>query len=162
MDTITDLSPSQITQIHERWAAKRDGSPTILSDLPGWLFKGQVLYFAKPSSSDSRPSPRLQRASTTARFAGATVVQDLDDKTVTHVVVEYDVGTDIPALRAQIAKRVGGGKKVPHMVSVRWIEESWAEKTLVDEERKFFGYFLLILSRGLTDELMLGFAAPSK
>ena len=163
MDTITDLPPSQISQIHERWTGKNASEPSILSDLPGWLFKGQVLYFARPASSDSPLSPPSYRASTTARFAGATVVEDLDDKRVTHIVVEDGSGTDIAALRARIARCVGDGRKIPHIVSVRWIEESWREKTLVDEERKSYDRLMTLdIPSWLTDKSMLGFEAPLK
>lgn len=147
MDTITDLPRGQISQIRARWSEKSDQDAGVPADLPGWLFSGQVLYFAKPVESESEEEkevpPRLRCASATARFAGATVVDDLEDARVTHVVVDDKSGsngsssrTDIQALRAKIATRSGAGKKIPHVVSVQWIEESWVEKTLVDEERK--------------------------
>jgi DNA ligase-4 len=143
METITDLSRNEVSQIHERLIQPR-GDTGAFTDLPGWLFKAQVLYFAPPTRSDSRRetlSHRLHLASHTARFAGATVVDDIEDKRITHVIVDGDNTarsgkTDLSAIRSRLAKRAGAGRKIPHIVTVGWIEESWKEKTLIDEESK--------------------------
>ncbi len=102
---------------------------------PGWLFNGTRLFFDPPSStpdsdahSDEEESGQ-KIASLTARFAGATVTQHFDDRKITHVVVRN--GSDTTAIRAQLADR----RKIPRLVTVRWIEESWREKTRLDEER---------------------------
>lgn len=44
---------------------------------------------------------------------------------------------DVSALRGSLSARVGARKKVPHVVSSKWIEESWEARTLLDEEREF-------------------------
>ncbi|KAL1955197.1 hypothetical protein VTO42DRAFT_8909 [Malbranchea cinnamomea] len=141
METIPSLSHAKVSRIYERLSAENDKETGLFTDLPGWFFRGQVLYFVQPTQSDT--SPRLHRASLTARFAGATIVGDIEDKRITHVVVDEEGNKtksrghhmDISAVRSEIAKRSGAGKKIPHIVTVRWIEDSWREKTLIDEDR---------------------------
>lgn len=114
------------------------------SSCPGWLFKGQTLYFAQNSTSDDSSEPqdqnhdhqRLNLASVLARFASAQVVTDLEAKNLTHVIVCDSSSEEISSLRKSLSKRVGSKNKIPHIVSVEWIEQSWAEKTLLDEERR--------------------------
>lgn len=71
-----------------------------------------------------------------ARFAGATVVNSLKDVAITHVIIDSDTSsTETSEFRRSLSTR--GGKKVPHIVTSKWIEECWGEKTLLDEESKF-------------------------
>lgn len=109
---------------------------------PGSMFKGLVLYFDGTTSppiknglDDLTPSHhsgeklRMRMAYTTARFAGAVTVDDLQDEQITHVVV--DDSSDVKAIRQAISSR----KRLPRVVSVEWVEQSWKERTLLDEER---------------------------
>lgn len=146
----TDVSPSRLSQIEDQLTTRSDQESTF-NTLPGWLFKGQVLYFAPYSaSSSSSSSPeaesqtnlslgRLYLASNTARFAGAVVTDDVEDSRMTHAVVDVSKTNkeDISELRTKISKRVGRKGKVPHVVGIEWVEESWREKTLLDEESMF-------------------------
>ena len=74
-----------------------------LGELPGWLFKGLVLYVAvgyqfEPNgvmegSAQKSAQPEeldLLLACNTARFAGAEVSTDLADERITHVVIGKD------------------------------------------------------------------------
>ena len=102
---------------------------------PGWMFIGAKLFFDPASTNNNHTHPDEEAsdqklASLTARFAGATVAQELDDVDITHVVVRQD--SDTKALRGRLAQ---GRKRVPRMVTRRWIQESWAEQTRLDEER---------------------------
>ena len=149
MASVTNLSSSKISRIYERWEEDNHGTDSV-ANFPGWLFKGQVLYFAQPTAATTDPetvSPRLQRASNTARFAGAAVANSIEDKQVTHVVVDTKENVsrnkqtndsiNISAIRSTIAKRAGQNRKVPHIVTVNWVEDSWKERTLIDEGSKF-------------------------
>ncbi|ERF72692.1 DNA ligase 4 [Endocarpon pusillum Z07020] len=104
----------------------------------GWLFMGTKLFFdpAAPNSDENTLSNATEEdsdqklASLTARFAGATVTQNPDDNHITHVVLNRN--SDTKAIRGRLAQH---RKKIPRLVTRRWIEESWAEKTRLDEER---------------------------
>lgn len=108
-------------------------------ELPrGWLFKGLVFYFnQEPSTESSKVDiQRLSVVSNIARFAGAAVVGSLKDSSITHVITDPDTSSDErTALRASLSTR--GGKKIPHVVTRKWIEECWGEGTLLDEESKY-------------------------
>ena len=146
MPSISDVKFSQTPDVEDQLNTNAEQHNGTSSGL-GWLFKGQVLYFAdhavsNDSSTDenARSNPqqqqRLNLASNLARFASARVVKDVENKTVTHVIVCADSTTDISALRKSLSKRVGTKTKIPHIVTVEWVEQSWVEKTLLDEERK--------------------------
>ncbi len=107
----------------------------------GWLFMGLNLFFdpAPPSPDDDSTLPDATApdektaqnlASLTARFAGATVTQNPDDHHITHVVLPPN--SDPKAIRARLAR---ARSKIPRLVTRRWIEESWREKSRLAEER---------------------------
>ena len=67
----------------------------------------------------------------------------MEDKRITHIVVDSGEendrsSTDLYALRTSLSNRVGANKKIPHIVTAEWVERSWKEKTLLDEERMFY------------------------
>ena len=73
-----------------------------LGDLPGWIFERSVLYVDEYTVEGTKgnlwynegdiPDERLRvkQAVDTARFAGAKVVHDVEDETITHIVVGAD------------------------------------------------------------------------
>ncbi|WEW60983.1 DNA ligase (ATP) [Emydomyces testavorans] len=133
---ISDLSASRISKIESQLKSRYEQEGKF-DGLPGWLLKHEVLYFPRSRSSPDSPLPfPLHLASNLARFAGASLADKLEDKRITHIVVDRDSeSTSISELRSKLSKRVGAGQKIPHIVTVDWVKESWKEKTLLDEER---------------------------
>lgn len=113
----------------------------LVSDSPGWMFKGTVMCFVDLRSksngaavgSVSETFSQLEQARTIARFASARLAEDVEESTVTHVVVDAE-DRDDQALR-QPRSTIAQKKRLPRIVTLKWIEESWAEKTRLDEER---------------------------
>lgn len=115
-----------------------------LHELPGWMFRGLTIYLDKLSPAD-RPSQNgdggpvrsftsdmeLDLAGQVVRLAGGTVQEDLDDSNITHIVV----GDDRSKVR-RIRQTLSYRNRIPHVVTVQWVEESWKERTLLDEERE--------------------------
>ena len=101
----------------------------------GWLFKSLTFHFhSTEQDNESRPY-RLQLAKNTARFAGASVADSSDDRTITHIIVDSDTpASEIRLIRESLSTM--HRKKLPHVVTVKWIEESWKQHTLLDEESK--------------------------
>lgn len=118
----------------------------LLGDLPGWMFEGFFIYADKVSEAlsngaetNSVPgqdpafsiSPlRLSLALNTARFANGELTEDMDNEEITHVLVNGD-RERTKKLREHFSKR----KRGPRFVTVEWIERSWENGTLLDEER---------------------------
>ncbi|OJJ50946.1 hypothetical protein ASPZODRAFT_148327 [Penicilliopsis zonata CBS 506.65] len=101
----------------------------------GWLFQGFTLYFhyGEEEQHQQQIQLPLRLASNVARFAGAAVACSSDDSHITHVVLAADcAAAEISHVRAFWAARPG--KTVPHVVLAAWIEDSWQEGTLLDEE----------------------------
>lgn len=112
-------------------------------DLPGWMFDGLTIFTdnleprtLNGNSSDVGLDPpaanvvRVDLALYTARFAGAEITSDKKSPSITHVLIGDDRGR-LRELREHFAKR----KRLPRFVTVEWIEKSWQEETLLDEER---------------------------
>ncbi|KAL2011562.1 hypothetical protein VTN00DRAFT_4280 [Thermoascus crustaceus] len=145
MDTVDNVDPSQVSRLVEQLNAnaQEDGGDT-LGVSPGWLFKGLTFYFHHPSPEVDSGSPppegettsiRLRLAANVAKFAGADIASSLKNINVTHVVVDADISsTEVSSLRGSLARELGK-RKMPHLVTVQWVEESWEERTLLDEER---------------------------
>lgn len=108
-----------------------------LGESPGSLFKHTTIYFVETKdtvqdgTSDVQP---VDRARNCAHFAGARVAMDLEDSTVTHVVVDESVTADRQRMK-DIRARISRKDRLPRVVTLAWIEESWNEKTRLDEER---------------------------
>ncbi|MCJ1465768.1 DNA ligase (ATP) [Pseudocyphellaria aurata] len=131
--------------------------------LPGSMFEGLLLYIAgsehdslKITSSSELETYkgsaiRLKQVCNTAKFAGARFTNSFVDDGITHVLA----GTDPTpgALREKFSLyvayldvtthslsvlliREGRRKPLPRIVSLDWIEQSWIERTLLNEERE--------------------------
>jgi DNA ligase 4 len=109
-----------------------------MSDVKGWLFRGLRIYLDFGIKSNGENSSldldgqnlRLKLASNLAMFAGAEPVEDLEDESITHVVI----GANSSRL-GTVRKGISTRKRLPRMVTADWVEESWKEGTLLDEER---------------------------
>ena len=129
--------------------------------LPGWLFRGLTILF----DHGQIPGCRIKLACNIARFAGARIFTSCKESPppspITHVVVD-------PAMSAEELSTVRGSwsahstiGKIPHLVTVEWVEESWKERTLLDEERMFdlilFLFFFFFFFPGDSYRLCAGF-----
>jgi DNA ligase-4 len=72
---------------------------------------------------------RQEVALWTLRFGGGLLSEELNNKRVTHVVVHEK--SKLKQIRETLATR----SRLPRIVTRQWIEESWKERTLLDEER---------------------------
>ena len=109
---------------------------------PGWLFKGLTFLFNHKPTNDNdndieTPSQsqrhRLRASASIAKFAGAEIASSLKDTAITHVIMDPETpSAEISEFRGSLSAR--GGRKVPHIVTTKWVEESWDARTLLDEE----------------------------
>lgn len=112
-----------------------------------WLFKGLTILFHHNTPDDAESTEkdatemnqeyRFHVARNAASFGGASIASSLKNLATrpTHIVVDPSCpSSELTSIRSSWASR---GKKQPHLVSVKWIEESWDERTLLDEERMY-------------------------
>jgi DNA ligase-4 len=126
--------------------AKADDLTSKLSasaDIPGWMFASLVAHFdpvkgSQPNGVDHPGSldelgkdlqRRVEADSWTFRFGGGLLSEAVDNGQLTHVVVHEK--SDVKQLRKAVAQR----PRLPRIVTRQWVEESWKEQTLLDEER---------------------------
>ncbi|KAL9103088.1 MAG: hypothetical protein Q9163_001828 [Psora crenata] len=106
-----------------------------LPGLPGWMFEGLLLYADYPRENGALPSSdlahlQLNQAYYTAHFAGARFTDELVEG-ITHILVDGDRGR-----WREMRGKISGFSRLPRLVTIDWIERSWQEKTLLDEERR--------------------------
>lgn len=95
---IFDAMPNKFETIFnlDEFRKQLDEEQHDLGELRGWMYWGMLLY-VDPLAEDFRPTLkkqsfktmglRMKLASSTARFAGAQITSDLNDKDITHIVV---------------------------------------------------------------------------
>lgn len=138
MDNMTNISSDMDVDVDDRLL-------DLVGETPGWLFKNTVIFFAyrDPDSGATdngivrRPAEsglsKLREAENIARFGSATIVENLDDIRLTHVVVDGTIKND-PEVR-KLRNKIANKKRLPRVVTTEWIKESWEAKTRLDEER---------------------------
>ena len=136
---------------------------------PKWLFKGLTILFCREQDVPGKQADsnrgddgeqdhcRFELAYNTARFAGAhalmsSTTADTSSSSITHIIVDPAISSvQLSSMRASWAAHSSSvGGKIPHLVSVEWVEESWKWQTLVGEERmdpisSFSAFFSLSL-----------------
>jgi DNA ligase 4 len=98
-----------------------------LGRLSGHSFQQCVVYFY----FNVLEGMKLLKLRNYVRFGGGLVVEEVSDKSITHVVV---LGEDVSGVAGSIRNELGSRRKMPRIVSRKWVEDCWKEKTLVDEE----------------------------
>jgi DNA ligase 4 len=99
-----------------------------LGELPGSLFARCVVRFV--SGDDHKKDSDFLIAKNQFLFAGGIEATDDDEDEITHFVVG-DASADLmQSLRQELASRRG---KLPRIVDLKWLQDSWSEKTLLDE-----------------------------
>jgi len=144
-----DVTPSELKRIFDGMITPKDQSfsPTAflseleshgngLGELTGSFFRGCVAWFA-PTDEDTPldPQDQLEQRIHHSRFlfAGGKVTESEEDEDVTHFVVVDFSPESVRSLAATIAGL--GRRKIPRMVKWTWLQDCWAEKTLLDEDR---------------------------
>jgi DNA ligase 4 len=106
-----------------------------LIDMPGWVFGGVTAYFDDTTATPNGEALGdkildVTLAKYTLRCAGGQVSNDISDSSVTHIIMGLDL-SHLPEIRQTLSKR----RKLPRIVTLKWLQESWKERTRLDEER---------------------------
>lgn len=104
-----------------------------LGEVPGSMFRRCVVRFVSEDElEDCGPNLDLLIAKSQFSFSGGRIVEDDEDKDITHYVIVGRNPEVVRSLREKMSQRKGA---VPRIVGLKWLLESWHEKTLLDEER---------------------------
>jgi DNA ligase-4 len=102
-----------------------------LGELRGSMFRGLIAWFSP--IHPEKPDTKLDIAKLRFTFAGGIVTPRMEDDSLTHIlVVDEDVAL-VRVLREKIAG-LGTRRRLPRIVMYAWLEESWKEGTVLDEE----------------------------
>ncbi|KEZ45336.1 DNA ligase 4 [Scedosporium apiospermum] len=102
-----------------------------LEELRGQMFGRCVVYFHDPDAAEGKSTLASFRLGNYVRFGGGKIVGYLGDPELTHIVT---VGRGEKEGVGDVRKEIASRSKIPRIVTSKWVEESWKEGTLLDEE----------------------------
>ncbi|PKS13255.1 hypothetical protein jhhlp_000026 [Lomentospora prolificans] len=102
-----------------------------LGELKGQMFDRCVVYFHDPDAAEAKSGLASFRLGNYIRFGNGSIVGYLGDPELTHIVA---VGRGKEEGIADVRKEIASKPKIPRIVTSKWIEDSWREGTLLDEE----------------------------
>jgi len=99
-----------------------------LETLKGYMFNRCVVCLR----GDDKSRNLVCKLGNYIKFGNGQVVDGLDHPELTHVVI---VGEGASAVAREVRREIASRPRLPRIVTEKWIQESWKEKTLLDEER---------------------------
>ena len=103
-----------------------------LGQMRSHLFKGMVVYLA---GTDTVDSVEVCQVRNRIRFGGGALVDSLENKTVTHIVVLSKNNHEEMEVAHEVRSVISSRRPLPRTVSGPWIADCWRNRTVVDEER---------------------------
>ncbi|ELR07087.1 hypothetical protein GMDG_08264 [Pseudogymnoascus destructans 20631-21] len=106
-----------------------------LRDMKGFMFSDFCAHIAGWQRSEevadlSEDGLRCLLVEHKLRFGLASIKSDLEDTNITHIVVQEGLDR-LKSIREKISHR----RVVPRIITLEWVEDSWREGTLLDEDR---------------------------
>ena len=118
-----------LTQLEERGKG--------LGETASAMFRSCVAYFPPADTNSLLSKDQLGMELRIARyhflFAGGSVSDDDEDDRITHFVLADEVPEVVKALRHKISQ--SRRSRLPRVLGLNWIQDSWKEGTLLDEEK---------------------------
>lgn len=69
------------------------------------------------------------------RYGGGSIVEDMNDQSVSHVVIVGDDPMQVGEAADAVRKDLSSRRVQPRIVTGKWVNECWRERTLLDEEQ---------------------------
>lgn len=130
MDTPDESERFDVDQFLDQLEEHGNG----LDGLKSFMFRRCRVHFAL---GEGVPETMALKLGNYVRFGNGEVVNDIEDRKITHVVVvggKDDTAASEKVAAADVRYKVSSRKAVPRIVSARWVADCWKEDTLVDEE----------------------------
>lgn len=102
-----------------------------LQDMRNMIFQRCVVHFQAVEASEEASMGRLRNY---VRYAGGTLAEDLEDTTITHIVLVGEDPMKVGEVAAEVRRELATRPRLPRLVQQDWVRDCWAEKTTIDEE----------------------------
>ncbi|KAI1206594.1 ATP-dependent DNA ligase [Annulohypoxylon truncatum] len=103
-----------------------------MGNLRSYIFRGTKVHFS--TTDDVSPISSL-KLKNWIKYGGGSVVDDLDDRSITHVVIMSSTDSGEMERAAEVRSSISSRTPVPRAVSWQWVEDCWKNRTTLDEER---------------------------
>ncbi|KAI1654561.1 ATP-dependent DNA ligase [Daldinia decipiens] len=103
-----------------------------IGGLRSYIFRGARIHFA---ATDEVSSISCLKLKNWVRYGGGSIIDDLSDRSTTHVVIISDSETGEMERAAEVRSFISTRTPVPRVVSRQWAEDCWKNRTTLDEER---------------------------
>ncbi|KAK7751458.1 DNA ligase (ATP) [Diatrype stigma] len=103
--------------------------------LKGHIFRKRTIYLAHTNDGLPELEFLALKLANWIRFGGGRVTENLEDESVTHVVILSANAAGECEKAGEVRAAVGVRSRLPRIVTRQWVEACWENSTLVDEER---------------------------
>lgn len=100
--------------------------------LKSHIFRNLLVYLAHGAKQRLDPTLKMRNW---IRYGSGRVSEHLDDEAITHVVIVATTDQEERDISAEIRLEISSRRPVPYVVTQGWLEDCWAESTLLAEER---------------------------
>lgn len=102
-----------------------------MGNLRGLIFQRSVVHVKAAEETDRATAHKFANY---VRYAGGICTEDMDDPALTHIVLAGGDPMQVGEVADEVRKAISTRAKIPRVITGQWIEDSWKEKTLLDEE----------------------------
>ncbi|OWO99283.1 DNA ligase I, ATP-dependent family protein [Marssonina coronariae] len=125
------VHPQSSSFAADEFLAQLEEHGTGLGDLPGSVFRRCVARFVAADGDQVRAGLDAAIPRNQFLFAGGRIAEVGGGEAITHyVLLDED-----PELVGSVRRTISRLARIPRLVGLDWVRDSWAERTLLDEER---------------------------
>ncbi|KAL7625970.1 DNA ligase (ATP) [Parahypoxylon ruwenzoriense] len=132
---VASMEENQVVRKHfdkEEFIAQLTEHGHDLGDLRSHIFRGAKVHI---SASEGVSSVSRVSLGNWIRYGGGMVVDDLDDRSITHVVITSSDEEGEMEQAAEVRSIISLRSPVPSVVTRQWVEDCWKNRTMLAEER---------------------------
>ncbi|KAI0378701.1 ATP-dependent DNA ligase [Hypomontagnella monticulosa] len=116
----------------EEFLAQLEEHGHDVGNLRSYIFRGAKVHI---SATDEISPISCLKLKNWIKYGGGSIVDELDDQGITHVVVMSNSEKGEMERAAEVRSIISARNPVPRVVSRQWVEDCWQNRTTLDEER---------------------------
>ncbi|KAH6723916.1 DNA ligase I [Leptodontidium sp. MPI-SDFR-AT-0119] len=125
------IHPKNSTFSSDEFLAQLEERGRGLGETPGTMFGRCVVRFVSSDEEEENKDIDLLIMKNRFKFSGGMIAEGDEEEGITHFVI-LDEETN---LLKEVRQKISRLERIPRIVGMKWLEDSWEEKTLMDEER---------------------------